>query len=246
MNKLDTFILYIEDFLNLPSSKKIDFFAYYLQIQIKNDGVTSKEIESCFEVLHIPPYSNIPSYLSNNSKGKGRKFIKNKNGKYYLERSFKESIDKQFGKIPMPNASASKYLPFEIFNDTRGYIQQIAEQTINSYDLGLFDACSVLTRKLLEVLIIECFERYKIDSLIKKQDGCFFYLSDLITELLKEPKWNISRNAKQSLPKIKKIGDLSAHNRRYFARKNDVDLIRDDLRIVLEELIHLIDYKTWK
>lgn len=246
MDKLDAFILQIENFTSIPASKKIHFFAYYLLIQCKNDGITSKDIEACFELLHIPPYSNISSYLSAKSQGKGRAFIKAKNGKYHLERSFKESIDKQFGKIAIPKASASKYLPFEIFDNTRGYIQQIAEQTINSYDLGLYDACSVLTRKLLEVLIIECFERHSIDSLVKKTDGCFYYLSDLITELLKEPKWNISRNAKQSLPKIKKTGDLSAHNRRYFARKNDVDLIRDDLRIVLEELIHLIDYKTWK
>lgn len=245
MDKLETYILHIENFLNLPASKKIDFFVYFLLIQCKKNGVTPKEIESCFEELHIQAYSNTSSYLLNKSTGKNKQYIK-KNGKYYLERSFKESIDNQFGKIPIPKASSSKYLPFEIFNDTRGYIQQIAEQTINSYDLGLFDACSVLTRKLVEVLIIECFERHGVDNLIKKTDGCFFYLSDLIAELLKEPKWNISRNAKQSLPKIKKIGDLSAHNRRYFARKNDADIIRDDLRIVLEELIHIIDYKTWK
>lgn len=246
MEKLDTFILHIENFLMMTASKKIDFFVYYLLIIQKNDGITPKEIEECFEKLHIQPYSNITQYLSIKSKGKNNQFIKGKNGKYYLERSYKESIDKQFGKISIPKASSSKYLPFEIFDSTRGYVQQIAEQTINSYDLGLYDACAVLTRKLLEVLIIECFERHKVDNLIKKPDGCFLYLSDLITELLKEPKWNISRNAKQSLPKIKKIGDLSAHNRRYFARKNDADLIKDDLRIVLEELIHIIDYKTWK
>ena len=246
MEKLESYILYIDNFLNLPASKKIDFFVYYLLIIIKRDGVTYKEVDACFEELHIQPYSNTAQYLSNKSKGPKSQFLKNKNGKYYLQRFYKESIDKQFGKISIPEASNSKYLPFEIFDNTRGYIQQIAEQTINSYDLGLFDACAVLTRKLLEVLIIECFERHRIENLIKKHDDCYFYLSDLITELLKEPQWNLSRNAKQSLPKIKQIGDLSAHNRRYFARKNDADLIRDNLRIVLEELIHIIDYKSWK
>jgi len=42
------------------------------------------------------------------------------------------------------------------------------------------------------------------------------------------------------------MGDLSAHNRRYIARKNDLDKLKDDLRIVLEELIHIIDYPNWK
>ena len=169
-----------------------------------------------------------------------------KNGSYFLERKFKENLDSGFGKIPIPKATDSKYLPFEIFSDTRGYITKLAEQTINSYDLELYDACSVLTRKLVEILIIECFEKHEIESLIKKPDGSFYYLSDLINELLKEPKWNLGRNTKQSLPKIKKNGDLSAHNRRYIARKSDMDKLKDDLRIVIEELIHIVDYPNWK
>ena len=42
------------------------------------------------------------------------------------------------------------------------------------------------------------------------------------------------------------MGDLSAHNRRYIARKIDLDKLKDDLRIVLEELIHIIDYPNWE
>ncbi|MDB4161865.1 hypothetical protein N9772_05830 [Bacteroidia bacterium] len=103
-----------------------------------------------------------------------------------------------------------------------------------------------MTRKLIEILIIECFERHKIDNLIKKTDGNFYYLSDLIAEFLKEPDWNIGRNAKRSLPKIKSLGDKSAHNRRYIARKNDLDNLKDDIRTVIEELIHLVDYENWK
>ena len=42
------------------------------------------------------------------------------------------------------------------------------------------------------------------------------------------------------------MGDLSAHNRRYFSKKPDVDKLKDDLRIVVEELIHIIDYPNLK
>lgn len=245
MKGLESFILTVTGFNELSASKKIDFFAYFLLIEQKATGFSTNDISSCFDNLHLEPYSNISSYLSNNSKGKSKKFLK-KNGSYFLERKYKESLDLGFGKIPIPKATDSKYLPFEIFSDTRGYITKLAEQTINSYDLELYDACSVLTRKLIEILIIECFEKFGIESLIKKPDGSFYYLSDLITELLKEPKWNLGRNTKQSLPKIKKNGDLSAHNRRYIARKSDMDNLKDDLRIVIEELIHIIDYPNWK
>jgi hypothetical protein len=245
MNGLENFILTVKGFDDLPASKKIDFFAYFLLIEKKLEGVTKNDISNCFDILHIEPYSNISSYLGNNSKGKSKKFLK-KNSAYFLERVFKGTLDSGFGKIPKPKVSDSKYLPFDIFNGTRGYITKLAEQTIQSYDLELYDGCSVLTRKLLEILIIECFERHGIESSIKKPDGSFFYLSDLISELVKEPKWNLGRNTKQALPKIKKNGDLSAHNRRYIARKPDLDKTKDDLRIVIEELIHIIDYPNWK
>ena len=105
-----------------------------------------------------------------------------------------------------------------------------------------------MVRKLLEVLIIEAFEKYNISDKIKIQNssGNFYYLSELIEVFKSETTWNVGRNAKSSLLSLKKIGDLSAHNRRYIARKPDLDKLKDDLRIVFEELIHIIDYPNWK
>lgn len=103
-----------------------------------------------------------------------------------------------------------------------------------------------MTRKLLEVLIIEAFERHNISNKLKNSSDNFYYLSDLIEIFKTETTWNIGRNAKNSLPSLKKMGDLSAHNKRYIAHKIDLDKRKDDLRIVLEELIHIIDYPNWK
>ncbi|MDR0429971.1 MAG: hypothetical protein LBH58_05785, partial [Tannerellaceae bacterium] len=65
-------------------------------------------------------------------------------------------------------------------------------------------------------------------------------------KLLNEKAFSLSRNTKQGLPTIKKYGDLSAHNFRFNAKKPDIDGFKLDLRIVLEELIHLIDYPNRK
>ncbi len=244
MKGLDSFILKIKEFHNQSNAKKIDFFSYFLLIEQKMNGFTAKDVQECYGTLHLKAYSNVSGYLSTNSKGRKAKFLK-KNGSYFIERSYKEQLDTEFGRVPLPKVTESKFLPIELFDNTRGYLQKLAEQMINTYDIGLYDACSVLSRKLIEILIIESFEKHGIENLVRK-DNNFFYLSDLITELLKEPKWNLSRNSKQSLPKIKKIGDLSAHNRRYIARQNDVDNVKDDMRVVIEELIHIIDYPNWK
>lgn len=132
--------------------------------------------------------------------------------------------------------------PTELLINTRGYISNMGNQAISCYNTSLYDASLVMTRKLIETLIIECFEHNSISHKIKNEKGHFYYLSDLIALLINESKWTLSRNTISSLPKIKKLGDLSAHNRRFSAKKQDLDLIKEDLRIIIEELIHLIDY----
>ena len=67
-----------------------------------------------------------------------------------------------------------------------------------------------------------------------------------MTNYNQRKKWNLSRNTQQSLPNIKKYGDLSAHNRRFSAKKTEMEKLKYDLRIVIEELVHLIDYPSRK
>lgn len=244
-NELEVFIETIEEFESYSLSEQIDIFAYFTLIVQKKDGFLAKDILLCFNCLHLKPHSNISYYLTTNSKDKKGKFLK-RDGKYYIQRLFKQKLDNQLGTPVLPSKVTSDFFPIDLLINTRGYLVTVANQALASYNKGIYDGCSVLTRKLIEILIIECFERHKIENLIKKPDGSFYFLSDLITQLLKDPKWNITRNAKQAFPKIKKIGDLSAHNRRYIACKPDLDTIKDDLRISIGELVHLIDYPNWK
>jgi hypothetical protein len=101
----------------------------------------------------------------------------------------------------------------------------------------------VMIRRLIETLIIEAFEHHKIADKIKTPGGDFFYLSDLITHTLNEKSWNIGRNAKQALPKLKSVGDLSAHSRRHVAHRSDIDKIISDLRTAVQELIYFAGLK---
>lgn len=141
----------------------------------------------------------------------------------------------KISKIPITDT----IIPMAIVKGTRGYIEKIALQANGCYELGWFDACAVMIRRLVETLIIECFEYHKIDAKIKDVNENYFHLKYLIDICLKEKIWTLSRNTKTLLPKLKDIGDLSAHNRRYLATKSDIDKIRDGVRIVTEELVYL-------
>jgi hypothetical protein len=135
-------------------------------------------------------------------------------------------------------------IPPDIVYQTRGYIENIVTQANGCYQAGWYDACAVMIRRLIETLIIECFERHGIENKIKDKDGNYFHLSRLVPQFIEETKWNIGRNTKSSLPKLKGIGDLSAHNRRYLARRHDIESLASDMRIAVEELIHIAEFNS--
>lgn len=138
---------------------------------------------------------------------------------------------------------SEELFPFEIIENTRGYLENIAKQAILCYQNGLYDGCLVLIRKLIEGLIIECFEKHGIAENIKGADDNYLYLSDLIRITISETTFTISRNSKKAFPEIKKFADLAAHNRRFNAKKADLDKIKGDVRIIIEELVHIAEIK---
>jgi hypothetical protein len=135
-------------------------------------------------------------------------------------------------------------LPFAIIKGTRGYLERVIHQINGAYENGWYDACAVMMRRLIETMIIEVFEKYNISNKIKNTTtGDFFYLSDLIANALSESSWNFSRNTKYALPRLKDLGDKSAHSRRYNAHREDIDKVQSDFRVVVQELVYLSGMK---
>lgn len=140
--------------------------------------------------------------------------------------------------------SSEQILAHGLVRGTRGYIERVCYQINGCYENGWFDACAVMMRRLIETLIIEAFERHKIDQKIKNPStGDFLFLKDLVDRTIQESSWNLGRNTKQALPRLKLVGDQSAHSRRYNAHREDIDLLVSDFRIVCQELIYLAHLK---
>ena len=134
-------------------------------------------------------------------------------------------------------------LPFSIVRGTRGYIESVVNQVNGCYERGWYDSCAVMIRRLLETLIIEAFEHNGISTKIKNSTGDFLYLRDLIEAALTEESWNLTRNTKQALPKLKDVGDKSAHSRRFNAHRGDIDKLISSVRVVAQEFVYLAGLK---
>lgn len=130
-----------------------------------------------------------------------------------------------------------------LVKDTRGYIEKLSHQINGTYENGWYDGCAVMVRRLIETLIIECFESKGLAHKIQNSTGDFVYLSDLISATLSENSWNLGRNTKKSLKALKDIGDKSAHSRRFIAQRRDIDNVMADIRNVVQELVFLASLK---
>jgi len=164
----------------------------------------------------------------------------------FLEKS--KAINEDLKKLVGPPeeglpSTTQQVLPFSVVKGSRGYIEKVVNQINGCYENGWYDGCAVMIRRLAETLIIESFEHHKISDSIKNKEGDFLYLRDLINATLSEKTWNIGRNTRKALPKLKDIGDKSAHSRRYVAHRADIEKIISELRIVAQELIYLAGLK---
>lgn len=151
----------------------------------------------------------------------------------------------RLGRPPEEGAppETEQVIPHSVVRGTRGYIEKLVHQVNGCYERGWYDACAVMVRRLVEVVIIEAFEEHGIASKIQNKDSDFLYLSELIDAALGEPRWNLGRNTKRALPKLKGVGDRSAHSRRFTAHLKDIEKNIDDLRDVVQEFIYLAGLK---
>jgi len=149
-------------------------------------------------------------------------------------------------RVTAAYAPVGALLPLNIVSGARPYMIAIARQALGCYEQGWYDASAVMLRRLLETLIIETFENHGLAQKIKDGKGDFLPLKEIVDQLLTETAWNLSRNAKTALPKLKRLGDLAAHSRRFLVDKTDIDKLQEGLRIGLQELVHLAAYDQMK
>lgn len=133
-------------------------------------------------------------------------------------------------------------LASDTLTGTRGYLEQLAHQINGAYDWGLFDACAVLCRRLMETLIIEVYVNLKRHHEIQ-QNGVFVPLERLIAHLKGDTSVALGRTTAKTMDEIKHLGDTAAHDRTYITKQIDIDDIKGRYRKIVGELLVLAGVK---
>lgn len=121
----------------------------------------------------------------------------------------------------------------------REYLLRAVKQINSSYENNLYDACALIMRRLLEVMLIHCFEEKGVIEEIKESDGGFVNLRTLIIKAKSAKEVNLSKEAKKDIDGFRELGNLSAHRMRYSCRASDIKEIKMRYRVLMEELLHI-------
>jgi len=135
--------------------------------------------------------------------------------------------------------SDDSLLPEILLLETRRqYLIRITQQINSAYEHNLFDACALMMRRLLEILLIHCFEHCGIADEAKDDEGNYLKLKTLINKSKSRTEIGLSPSSKKAIDDFRDLGNLSAHRIAYNCRRDDIRTVRLEYRAIVEELLY--------
>jgi len=224
--------------LKISNSERAIALVWHAGLEDHVKEISISEIADIFEAAGYPKQnqSRIKDALS-----KDRRTTKTKDKHYRVNFTSRQKLDEAYLHLVdyRPIIQSSSVVEIGLYKGSRVYIEKVVAQLNASYDGALYDCCAVMCRRLLETLIIEVYESRGEADKLKNSDGQFHMFSGLKAVIENDQHITLSRNTLQGLNDFKKLGDLSAHSRRFNARKNDIDRIIAGIRVAGEEFLHL-------
>ncbi len=153
-------------------------------------------------------------------------------------------LDKQYSSF----LNIKKYptrdsiIPSDWVRDTRPYLEKIIYQINGCYEFGAFDCCAVMSRRLMESLIIEIYIKSSRQHEIQ-DNRVFLPLEKLISYISSDRKVSLNRNSPKTMLDVKQIGDTAAHDRVYITHEQDINDIKLKYRRLIQELLILAGIK---
>lgn len=118
---------------------------------------------------------------------------------------------------------AGTILPDSLFNGLQSNIQSLCKQINASYENNLFDCAAVIMRRLLESLLVLCYQNAGIETEIMDKNGNYHISLDKIIKNAKQNKvLALSSNTRNDMPLFKDLGNYSAHKIWYNCTQQDI------------------------
>lgn len=241
------FACYVNLF-SLSELEKVKLIIFYFQNNDREFQISINEISDYFDSLgmHKPNKTRLRNNIISS-----REFVRGKNPDYFRLhiKTFSSLFDlyspilNEGNKEEIKITSDGLVLHKELYEKSRTYLINLANQINASYEHNIFDGCAVLMRRLFEILLIHSYENKQLSSLIKDSSGNYKMLVDIVNNAKTNSQLGLSRNTRDSLDEFRELGNFSAHKIYFNAKKNDIDRIILNYRACIEELLYISEIK---
>jgi len=229
----------VQQLVNTNSAKKdiaTTFIWFYYAVSQKE--MTLQEVNNCFVDCDLPKYN--PTYLKNDLRASKNVTKGTQPNTYKPVNKYLQELTEKFPFVTSRSeeiVTDDIILPDKLTISTRGYIENLAKQINASYNQNIFDGCAVLMRRLLEILLIHSYEAVGLESQIIENGG-FRNLSYIINHMISNKPFKLSKDSLEVLDSFRQIGNFSAHRIQYNAKRKDIDNIKLQYRMTIEELLY--------
>lgn len=209
---------------------------YYATTQTE---LTLSEVNKCFVDCDLPKYNQ--TYLKNDLRASKNVTKGTKPNSYKPVSKYSQELSAKFSFVTNLSEEIltdDTVLPDSLIKSTRGYIENIAKQINASYNNNIFDGCAVLMRRLLEILLIHSYEAVKLEYQITDNNNGFKNLSYIINHTCSNKPYTLSKDSLEVLDNFRQVGNFSAHRIQYNAKRKDIDNIKLQYRMTIEELLY--------
>ena len=229
-------------FTNITNATELDKVAHLAYYFAENKDQQEFEIAQMCNILVALGYAAPNSSRLKSKIQKSNDFVKgSRKDTYRLSVKAKEIFKEKFPEICESEEiqSDDTLLPEILFQETkRPYLIRLAQQVNSSYENNLFDACTLMMRRLLEILIIHSFQHQGIEKEIQDADGNYQNLKTLISKAKSRTEISLSPSVRKGIDDFRELGNLSAHRIAYNCRRDDIRPLRLEYRAVIEELLY--------
>lgn len=174
--------------------------------------------------------------------GTARDRVTRRGNLFRLKPTARPTLEQEYGTLtknrPLPESHTlldhAVVLPLK-----REYVTRVVNQLNVAYDEGRYDCAAMMMRRLIETLIIELYERQGRLAYLQGSAPHPPMLDRLIDLMTADPQVHLGRETGNFLKALKKAGDLSSHDRRYFANQDSVKDLKVGLGVATQNLVAL-------
>lgn len=148
-----------------------------------------------------------------------------------------ESLEKEYALFWTDYIESTNELLDEgKFCGKRGYLDKLVKQINCCYREHCFDACAVVMRRLFEVVLVLAYQHHNIDDEIKDSSGKGYQMLESIVGNAKNNRTLKISRIRNEFDSIRNLGNNSAHSITYTASSKDIDDMKMNFRVAIEEL----------